>query len=89
MRRQGVGTGRRRSLLLLVVVVMVEGVEVPTEVSSGRQNGKDDGANDKISEFLGRRQSQQEEADADLGQAEGDKTQRLGDEVQVKTLCDI
>ena len=74
MRRQGVGTGRRRSLLLLVVVVMVEGVEVHTEVSSGRQNGKDDGANDKISELLGRRQSQQEEADADLGQAEGDKT---------------
>jgi len=54
-----------------------------TKVSRRRQDGKDNCANNKPSEFLRRRDAQQEEAHADLGETQGDQTQGLRDKVEV------
>lgn len=60
-----------------------------TKVTGGRQNGEDDCADDKLSESDGRCEPHQEEADADLGQAEANQTQWLRDEVEMKSFDDI
>ncbi len=60
-----------------------------TKVSSGRQNGEDRGADDEIPKPPRRCEAQQEETDADLGQAEANQAQGLSGEVEMKALRDV